>query len=276
MVALFAAGVLLALEAGPRSRPGTRRRVREWGKALVSRIGPLRRRLLTSTDYEVGAALDDGAAGWSSRRAVRRQDRAWRAIVDDALAGNPRDDVAALWRALDSATGSTSILEVGSGHGHIAELVHHQRSDLRYAGIDISHAMCSFARDRHPAISLVVGDAVALPIATGSVDIVLDAATLMHVPDWRAALREDARAARHQLILHSVTVADVSTAVEMRKYAYGVQVYEAVLSRRELTDELDGVGFRVVERISSLEYDLLCHIGVSTASETWVCTRISE
>jgi hypothetical protein len=68
----------------------------------------------------------------------------------------------------------------------------------------------------------------------------------------------------------------MATAVEMRKYAYGVQVYEAVLSRRELTDELRRAGFRVVERIPSLEYDLLRHTGVSTASETWVCARISE
>lgn len=293
MVELFRQGVLGALEAGTpkgRSRADNNtaratsesilnranQTTRNLAKAVVTHIPPLRRRLFTSTDYEVGVTPSDSHSGWSALRAVRRQDSAWSGLVERALRGEPRQDVSALWDALDVASTGTSILEVGSGHGYLADLVKHRLPDLSYVGVDISWPMCRLARTRRPGVSLAVGDAVALPFAHGSVDIVLDAATLMHVPDWRAALAEEARVARKHLILHSVTIADTTEAISMRKHAYGAPVFEAVLSRTQLTEALTAVGFRVGQRFESLAYDLHEQIGVATASETWVCERVAE
>jgi glycosyltransferase involved in cell wall biosynthesis/SAM-dependent methyltransferase len=273
MVELFRLGVVSALKAGPRPNQGLRAAVRRAVKALVSRVPPLRRHLFTSTDYAVGERLDDAHRGWSRRRAVHRQDKAWERVVAGALAGDPRRDISALWQAIDAVTATSSVLEVGSGHGYLADLLRHHQPALRYVGVDISWEMCRLARSRHPGRRLVVGDAIALPFADRSVETVLDAATLMHVPDWRAALREEARVARSHLILHSVTVADIAESLSMRKYAYGVPVFEGVLSRRQLSDELSAAGFAVIDRYESLNYDLRDHIGVATTSETVVCVR---
>jgi SAM-dependent methyltransferase len=164
---------------------------------------------------------------------------------------------------------------VGSGHGYVADLLRHRQPALRYVGVDISWEMCRLARTRRAGRTLVVGDAVALPFADRSVDTVLDAATLMHVPEWRAALREEARVARSHLILHSVTVAEIADSMAMRKYAYGVPVFEGVLSRSQLIDELSSAGFVISGRYASLAYDLQDQVGVATSSETLVCARTS-
>ena len=171
-------------------------------------------------------------------------------------------------------TNVSSILEVGSGHGYIADLVYCRRPKLTYVGLDISWAMCHLALLCRVCAPLLVGDAVALPFAPRSVDVVLDAATIMHVPSWQGALREEARVARRYLILHSVTVADVPESWPMRKYAYGVPVFEAVLSALiVLPASWKWSGSGVDHRYPSLDYNLRDQIGVVTASETWVCER---
>jgi SAM-dependent methyltransferase len=285
MVERFSEGALAALEAGPRravqlsesrraanTPGGMPLTARSLVKAAVTRVGPLRRRLLTSTDYSVNPIVAGGQAGWASARAVGRQDRAWARIVDAALRGDVRSDVEALWRGL-GATDARDLIEIGSGHGHLSELLTYRRPDLSYVGLDISLPMCAMARSRRPELSVVVGDAACLPFLSRSTDAVLDAATLMHVPEWRAALAEEGRVARRWLLLHSVTVADVDEPLRMRKWAYGAPVFEAVLSSTQLTKELARGGFAVVDRLHSLDYDLHEHIGVHTRSETWVCER---
>ena len=82
--------------------------------------------------------------------------------------------------------------------------------------------------------------------------------------------------ARRLLIIHSVTVADVDSAIRMSKYAYGVKVFEAVLARGELAEHVGSLGFRVRQQLRSLDYDLRQQIGVPTSSETWVCERVEQ
>jgi len=88
-------------------------------------------------------------------------------------------------------------LAVGCGNGRHLELVV-ERTD-RAIGVDASPALLAEARDRLPAgrpVSLLVGDAAALPVAAGTVDVGLYVATLHHLPDRetrRASLDELAR-----------------------------------------------------------------------------------
>lgn len=275
MVSRFADGISKAISVAPRHASilaSARTAPRRVAKRVVGLIPPLRRQLFTSTDYVVTADVEDPNAGWSAERAVRRQDRAWHDVVDEALAGRPREDVVALWSAIELAQ-PRAVLEVGSGHGYLFDLMQHVRPGLVYAGLDISLSMCRTARAHRADLSLVVGDAARLPFADRSVDVVLDAATLMHVPLWRRVIQEEARVANRELVLHSVTVAETDSVIPMRKYAYGVPVFEAVMSRSALVDELERSGFTVVHVLASLDYDLRDEIGVATRSETWVCDR---
>jgi malonyl-CoA O-methyltransferase len=65
---------------------------------------------------------------------------------------------------------------------------------LSAIGVDASLAMLDVAAAK-PGLRgrLAVGDAAALPIASGSADLVLCALTLGHIRDWTAAMREFAR-----------------------------------------------------------------------------------
>lgn len=109
---------------------------------------------------------------------VRFCDSEFGAAVMDREAAYVRRHVAADDRALDA----------GCGIGSLEERV----PDRRLIGLDRSAAMIRTARDRVDA-PFVLGDATALPVASGSVDAVVFVSTLEFVPDVEAALTEATR-----------------------------------------------------------------------------------
>jgi SAM-dependent methyltransferase len=104
------------------------------------------------------------------------------AVEEPAVHGLLRDVPAG--RALDAAcgTGRHAAFLAARGHG--------------VAGVDTSPAMLARARDRVPSAALAVGNLVALPIASASVDLAVCALALMHLPDLRPAIAELARVVR--------------------------------------------------------------------------------
>ncbi|WP_144799672.1 class I SAM-dependent methyltransferase [Halorubrum depositum] len=109
---------------------------------------------------------------------VRFCDSEFGSAVMDREAMYVRRHVAAGDRALD----------VGCGIGSLEERV--PGRDM--IGLDRSAAMVRTARDRVDA-PFVLGDATALPVATGSVDAVVFVSTLEFLPDAEAALSEATR-----------------------------------------------------------------------------------
>lgn len=80
------------------------------------------------------------------------------------------------------------ILDVGCGVGSLEERFPGQET----VGLDRSEAMVRTARERAPG-PFVLGDATALPLATGSVDAAVFVSTLEFAPDVEAALAEATR-----------------------------------------------------------------------------------
>jgi len=80
------------------------------------------------------------------------------------------------------------ILDVGCGIGSLEE----RFPDHEMIGMDRSEAMIQTAQDRVSA-PFVLGDATALPIATGSVDAVVFVSTLEFVPEIDTVLAEATR-----------------------------------------------------------------------------------
>lgn len=76
-------------------------------------------------------------------------------------------------------------LAIGCGNGRHAELLA-PRVD-RAVGLDASRGLLAEARerarDRNFSVDLVQGDAVALPVRSGTVDLALYVATIHHLPD---------------------------------------------------------------------------------------------
>lgn len=88
------------------------------------------------------------------------------------------------------------VLEIGVGGGYYAgplsQFVH------RYIGLDVQAGMVKRLRQRHPGAHLVPvqGDAMQLPLADGSVDIVIAVTVLGEVPSAERAIAEARRVLR--------------------------------------------------------------------------------
>jgi ubiquinone/menaquinone biosynthesis C-methylase UbiE len=126
------------------------------------------------------------------------------------------------------------VLDVGCGTGWLAAGLARARPDVLTAGVDLSAGMLGKAREAGAAV-LVQGSADGLPIADGSVEVVVGRGVLHHLPDPLAALREWRRvlAPGGAVVLSS----EPTPAVE----AHGDVLVRALLAvlRRPLTDEED-------------------------------------
>jgi SAM-dependent methyltransferase len=87
-----------------------------------------------------------------------------------------------------------SLLDVGSGTGHFARRF--AGSGLRVTGLDPDPNMLRFARDKHPDIPFLRGDALALPFREESFDFAAAVTSLCFVSDPQPGLREMWRVAR--------------------------------------------------------------------------------
>ena len=86
--------------------------------------------------------------------------------------------------ALDAACGTGRFAEFLAGNGH------------RVIGVDSSPDMLAHARRRVPGGEFQVGDLDQLPLAEDSVDVIVCALALVHVPDLHSVLAEFARVLR--------------------------------------------------------------------------------
>lgn len=95
---------------------------------------------------------------------------------------HPWPDVAAF---VERAPSATTALDVGCGNGRHAELLA-DRAD-RVLGVDLSRGVLGEARDRATdrgfTVDLVQGDAAALPLRDGCVDLAVYVAAVHHLPD---------------------------------------------------------------------------------------------
>jgi len=125
-----------------------------------------------------------GYQRWYETAGGRRKARA-----EQALAG----------RLLLAFPDSRSVLEVGCGTGHFTRWL--AAAGYRSVGLDRSPAMLGEFRRENPEIPALQGDALALPLGEGAVDLVLFVTTLEFVPDPLQALREAVRISRRGVIL---------------------------------------------------------------------------
>jgi len=88
----------------------------------------------------------------------------------------------------------TRLLDVGSGLGDLCAAAA-QRGAVT-TGIDLAPNMVATARERHPGLKFLEGDAEHLPFAGGEFDIATGAFVINHLPDPERAVAELRRVAR--------------------------------------------------------------------------------
>jgi SAM-dependent methyltransferase len=83
------------------------------------------------------------------------------------------------------------VLDVACGAGYVAAAAHNIGAEA--IGVDFSPAQVRLARQTHPRIRFIEGDAEALPFADRQFDVVLNAFGMPHVPNPRKAAAESFR-----------------------------------------------------------------------------------
>ncbi|MBO4210065.1 methyltransferase domain-containing protein [Micromonospora echinofusca] len=81
------------------------------------------------------------------------------------------------------------LVDVGCGAGLLAP--HLAGRGYRHVGVDLTRS--ALAQAATHGVTVVNGDAAALPLADGCADVVTAGELLEHVPDWRAAVAEACR-----------------------------------------------------------------------------------
>jgi SAM-dependent methyltransferase len=128
------------------------------------------------------------------------------------LPGGAGVSFAAIRHLTDAAT-MVSIVDVGTGAGDLPRIfVRRARcagATWRITAIDSRPEVLAIARQRlrnEPAVSLLEGDALALPLPDGSVDVAHSSLLLHHLDDADAvaALREMARVSRRGVVINDL------------------------------------------------------------------------
>jgi SAM-dependent methyltransferase len=108
----------------------------------------------------------------------------------------PKINLAGAVLDLADLAGAETVAEIGCGNGmYLAELARRGHAG-RVLGADLSDGMLTVARTGAPGAGLLVGDAIALPLAADVADVTLAAHMIDHVADRAAAAREFRRITR--------------------------------------------------------------------------------
>jgi demethylmenaquinone methyltransferase/2-methoxy-6-polyprenyl-1,4-benzoquinol methylase len=214
--------------------------------------GEVPRATLDKRPADVARMFDAVAGRYDAMNAVMTfgQERRWRRIVARAVAARPGQ------RVLDLAagTGTSSTPYAQAGAATIA--------------CDFSAGMLAEGRRRHPELTFVAGDALALPFADASFDAVTISFGLRNVADVGRALRELVRVTKpggRLVVLETATpparafraANDVYCTRVMpgmarllssdpSSYTYLAESAAAWLSQPALADELRAAGWREV------------------------------
>jgi SAM-dependent methyltransferase len=245
----------------------SRRLTRRYLKLRLALAGGASANYERLSDRSEAAELD----GWRSESVAARQDAAYRQLLEEMHAGDPRLDLRIAADAVrETGLESPSLLEVGCGGGYYSEVFEHLLDgSVAYVGTDYSREMIHNAKNNYGGLPVFVSDAAGLPVRDDAVDIVFNGNALMHIRDYEAAIAESSRVAADWCCFHSVPVVDDETTI-LRKDAYGEPTIEIVFDEDELLDQFAAEGLDLQQRYRSIDYQPEKVAG-SVAMRTYLC-----
>ncbi len=216
----------------------------------------------------------DMANGWRAPGIAERQ----RQVVNLQLRQLYQDERVPVFEVAANAVRSTGmphsrLVEIGCASGYYYEALSHLlRHKVDYTGLDYSRPLVDMARTYYPEAQFLVGDATALPLASGSYDILLSGTVLLHVPDYMAAVRESARIARRWCVFHRTPVHRGPKTLCFTKFAYGTQVVEFLFSEEELKELFESNHMEIVAEFPIESY-VQQGTGTKASTVTYVCRK---
>lgn len=144
-----------------------------------------------------------------------------------------------------------SVLDVGSGDGHLVKRIMEMRPDVRIRGVDVLV---------RPGAQVHVEpfDGTHLPCGDGAFDVVMLVDVLHHAQSQRALLADCARASRHAVLIKDHVLAGpfagrtLSFMDWVGNARHGVALPYAYWSEAEWQDSLSAAGLRVTDRRDAL------------------------
>ncbi len=229
------------------------------------------------------ATIPDGANapvdGWRDPAIPARQFAAFAPLLERLQRGDARADFSALGDAV-RATGTVNplIVEIGCSCGWNVEVLNHLYAHpFRYVGVDYSAAMLAFGKARHPERPFVVGDACCVPLSDGCCDILLSGGVLLHVPEFRTAIRESRRVSRAWCILHTIPVTTDRPTTLFRKAAYGSAVVELVFNEPDLVDVIRAEGLAIRRSWDTVPHEYIEPlVGSHVFCRTYLCEVVTR
>jgi len=156
----------------------------------------------------------------------------------------------------------TSVLEIGAATGFYDRVLKSAGYSFRYTALDYSCAFKDFAAVVHPDIPFLLGDAVNLEnIATNSYAIVISGCCILHIPEWKMAMRETVRVAKDYIIWHRTPLVDGPTRT-FTKEAYGVQCSETWFNRKEFYTIIADLGLTVLKEVEVFKNPEYSHVSI--------------
>jgi malonyl-CoA O-methyltransferase len=135
------------------------------------------------------------------------------------------------------------VLDAGCGTGHSSQALAERYPQARVVALDLSEGMLREARNRPPprgAFALVCGDAMRLPLADASVDLVFSNLTLQWCTDLDAAFGEFRRVLRPRGLLNFTTFGP-DTLFELREAWARADGHRHVSDFADMHDVGDGL-----------------------------------
>jgi ubiquinone/menaquinone biosynthesis C-methylase UbiE len=179
-------------------------------------------------------------------------------------------------RALPNLLPGMSLLEIGCSSGFYSEVLEISGLSIEYYGCDYSEAFIDLARRRHPTISFSVMDATALHYPEQSFDIVVSGCCLLHIPEYRKAVEEAARVARHYVIFHRTPIVWGKQEQWYRKQAYGVETVEIHFNETEFLALLSNNSLELLLSYTLHEETTSETLKQGHATRTYVCRKIFQ
>ncbi len=129
------------------------------------------------------------------------------------------------------------LLDIPCGPGVEYEGFQRDQVPVHYLGMDASDVMLTGCRQKFPDMDIRKGDITQIPLPDGSVDVVLCRHIFEHLEDYRPAVREAVRVARHKVF---VVLFRLPTHEE--RLAIGQGAWDNRVNGRELAALLESLG----------------------------------
>ncbi len=178
-----------------------------------------------------------------------------RTVADIQLANLTRGIVDPVFTSLAAALKHVdrprfSILDAACASGYYSEVIAAlDPRPIDYAGCDYSPAMIEMARAHYPDLPFSVQDLTALTLEDRSVDVVLLAGVLEHIPDYRSAIDEATRVGREYLIVHRCPTTSTRGHERTIGTQYNIRTPRTFFAQKVLASEFAEAGFGLVASI---------------------------